>query len=343
MKQQIYTLISSVTITAMMTVLLSCENQTYDFECSDDAIASCRKKLANLRKVDTLPTKVLSDEISDWLVLQDSTYSIIFRDSLNEDQHLAETLMTISDSIHDEMKRLVFSQSRTMADFVYLKIHTIQDKEKTQKSVGYKTAREFYENLNEDVFPDKRITLINYRRLLKSKPFKNETEMYSFVKEEDKCFRSFLRFLSEISQEELNEISAGTARYFDALTEAVSKDLDNDRNRNIAIFLTIRLNRRIIQNALACASDIRNKVKLTEGRALDYRWMIIQPFFSMDNYAMELLDENETYSLEELAKEAPELLLQLDKSLDPDNQQNVNDLTKTMVDYFLNTYVEFTL
>lgn len=343
MKQQFYALISTVTIVAILLAFFSCENSDYDFKNPSEAITACRQKLSILRKTDVMSIKDISDEISDWLILRDSAYNIIFLDSLDSDIQLNETFLVLTDSIHDEIKRLVFSETRSMTDLVFLRIHTTKNKTERQSSEDYKIARDFYDRLNDEIYPDMNSTLLNYKKLLNSKPFKNEAEMQSFIKEEDRCFRSLMNVLADISQDRLDEISAGTARYFDNLTLAVAKDLGNERNRSIATFLTMRLNRRIIQNAMACASDIRNNVSLTENRALTYRWMVIQPFFSMDDYALALLNDHETDCLEDLANEIPDLLIMLDKHLSPDSQQDVDELTKTMVEYFFETYVDFLL
>ena len=118
---------------------------------------------------------------------------------------------------------------------------------------------------------------------------------------------------------------------------------DGEMNRMV-IYLTMRYNRRIIQNALACREDIRQKKKLPENIRANYMWMLMQPMMSIDNNSMAVLTEEEIYTLKNLTKELPRLMLMLDS--EDDSVITSEDLKKTMEmmsNYFLKAHLKSTL
>lgn len=106
----------------------------------------------------------------------------------------------------------------------------------------------------------------------------------------------------------------------------------------------MRVNRRIIQNAKACYKDIQSGYNLTETQKNDYRWMVIQPFFSIDNYAMALITDSQEKDLYMLAKKLPDILARLDGfESGRKNSEEEKTLTKILVESFIKSWVKFTI
>ena len=81
----------------------------------------------------------------------------------------------------------------------------------------------------------------------------------------------------------------------------------------------MRYNRRILQNADACRTHLMNGVKLSEAVAQNYRWMLLQPFFSIDDMSMAALSSGQQQLLHDIAQDMPELFAKLDNYF-PKNQ-----------------------
>lgn len=83
----------------------------------------------------------------------------------------------------------------------------------------------------------------------------------------------------------------------------------------LVILLTVRNNRRLLQNALVCLDEIRHNNRIADGnRSTAYLWMLLQPWISFDELSYALLSERQTNALRRLAKETPKAAKQLKSS-----------------------------
>ena len=266
-------------------VLVGCEEHP-SFKTSVDAVEGCKKELAELKEMDDVSVENLAKATSAWLEIQDSAYSVFSRDTtINLRSPVAMAYFVVSDSIRGELKRLAFANPRSLRDVMYLKLNTATARKKIEKSDVYKEALDFYDKLDkQDTYPNLTKTLIVYSALLhNAKPFKHESELLGFISEEDRCFRSLMKFLSQVSNEQLQQLTDATAGIFDGLYSSVGRKVDDVNDRTM-LYLTMRFNRRIVQNALACKQDVENGKKLSRLQRANYRWMLIQPFMAIDDY-----------------------------------------------------------
>ena len=107
------------------------------------------------------------------------------------------------------------------------------------------------------------------------------------------------------------------------------------------LYLTMRFNRRIMQNAIACREDILNNNHLNKEQRVSYRWMLIQPYVSMDEYSTSVLTKKQREELMILSKELPVLLNRLDNQ--KKTKEEEDKLVNTLADYFLKSYISSTL
>lgn len=171
------------------------------------------------------------------------------------------------------------------------------------------------------------------------KTFKQERQLLDFIKEEDKCFRSLMNYLSKIPNGDLQNLTNATTAIFDNIYSSVGKKEDDVNDRTM-LYLTMRFNRRIIQNAMACRKDILNNQRLDRDQRANYKWMLIQPFMAIDDYSTAVLTEKQRETLLQLTDELPALLGKLDV------QKNENEqikLTNVLANYFLKSYLSTTL
>ena len=64
------------------------------------------------------------------------------------------------------------------------------------------------------------------------------------------CFRSLMMHLSEVSNDHLQQLTDATSKVYDGLYDSVGNKADDVNDRTM-LYLTMRYNRRIIQNAAA--------------------------------------------------------------------------------------------
>ena len=230
-----------------------------------------------------------------------------------------------------------------MPEIVKLKVATANGRKENMKSKDYKTACDFYAAMDKaPLFPTLEQTLSEYEKLLTTAdPFKKEGQLHNFIQKEDQCFRSLLVFLKDTPQSKLQHITDKTSSLFDALYRNTAADLDNEVNERVMMYLTMRFNRRIIQNAEVCRTDIKKEVPLNDQQAANYRWMIIQPYMTIDNYAMALLTDDQIKTLTDMATELPRLLVYVDgKDYDKSPKEETEKLDGVLSEYFLKSYLK---
>lgn len=133
---------------------------------------------------------------------------------------------------------------------MYFKLNTAMQRKVLEKNAIYKDAVKYYEKLDTyPLYPSLKTTLAAYGRLLSSTTsFKQGDELMNFIALEDKCFRSLMKYLAQVDTETLQKLTMGTTRVFDGLYSSVGAQVDDVNDRTM-LYLSMRFNRRIIQNA----------------------------------------------------------------------------------------------
>lgn len=322
--------------------IISCESHP-SFKNSADVVEGCQKELVELKKTNDLPIDKLAKVTSYWLEIQDSAYSVFGRDStISLRSPVAMSYFIVSDSIRSEISRIAFSQQRTLKDVMYLKLNTANGVEKIRKSDTYKEAVGFFDNLDkQSLYNSLQTTLSAYSKLLGSaRKFRNGQELIDFIAKEDICFRSLMAYLSQVSSRDLKLLTDETSVIFNDLYSSIGNNAD-DVNDHTMLYLTMRFNRRIVQNALACKNDIQRNVPLSKAQMANYRWMLIQPFMAIDDYSTKVLTDNQKEELLNISNELPSLLGKLEiKSQTKEQEEEFNNV---LANYFLKTYLSTSL
>lgn len=161
-----------------------------------------------------------------------------------------------------------------------------------------------------------------------------------FIKTEDRCYRSLMANLSQVTQAQLEKLTNRTARIISVLYANVGKK-NNDANDKAMLYLTMRFNRRIVQNMVACREDIVNEKKLNNTQRANYRWMLIQSYMGLDSYSIAALTEKQRKTMLNITKELPVLLTKLDGGKLTKETKNI--LSQTLSQYFLKTHMSIIL
>ena len=335
-------IIGTVILTATLTGCGS-KQKTFTFETTQEAVSTCRQELARILPMTKCDIGQLGQLTSNWLTLQDSTFCVMMRDStLQKDNELTSEFFAIADSFRIKLTQLALSERRTMKEVVSLKVATSNRRKALIKSKDYQTAQAFFKKMDQEpIYADLGKTLSAYDDLLtETEPFKTEQQLYHFIQQEDKCFRSLLAHLSEVPQPRLQTITDQTSTLFNTLYKDAMANQDDKASERVMLYLTMRFNRRIIQNAEACQTDIKAQKSLTKQQGANYRWMLIQPFMSIDDQAMAALTSQQVESLEKMAEELPRLLAYIDgKDYDHTPKEETNKLADVLSEYFLKSYL----
>ena len=309
----------------MMAILVSCERHP-SFSSSEEALQGCKQQLELLKQKQDASIEDLSSLTSTWLEVRDSAYSSFARDSsLNLKSPMAVAYFMVSDSIRAEITRLAFVKPRSLREVMYFKLNTAMQRKVLEKNAIFKDAVKYYEKLAA------------YGKLLSSTTsFKQGDELMNFIALEDKCFRSLMKYLAQVDTETLQKLTMGTTRVFDGLYSSVGAQVDDVNDRTM-LYLSMRFNRRIIQNALACKEDILSRRRLGITQQANYRWMLIQPFMAIDDYSAAVLTEEQREQLLALSDDLPGLLDRLDARKHVRDKEN--NLTEVLSEYFLKSYL----
>lgn len=322
--------------------LISCEKHPA-FKTSIEAIEACKKELDNLSSKTSVDTKELVNLTNEWIEIRNSSYSVFAKDptmTIKSDKSYAYFML--SDSIRKKLEELAISKDRTLEDVMYLKLNTAAERNKVSNSKTYQEAVDFYESLDDiSIYTSLAKTLQEYDLLLKNTGIlKKENQLLEFIKTEDRCYRSLMANLSQVTQTQLEKLTNRTARIISVLYANVGKK-NNDANDKAMLYLTMRFNRRIVQNMVACREDIVNEKKLNNTQRANYRWMLIQSYMGLDSYSIAALTEKQRKTMLNITKELPVLLTKLDGGKLTKETKNI--LSQTLSQYFLKTHMSIIL
>lgn len=336
---------AAMTVITASTVLTACSSNSEEFvfQTPQEAINACRNELSNIRPLKKATMKDLSDITGRWITLQDSTFAIMMRDStIDSNSDIAADFFATSDSIRNEIARLALAEDRSLSDVVYYKVHTARNRENIQESEDYENAVAFYNGLDKvETYKTVGESVKKYETLLQNNnAFKKEGELLQFIKEEDRCFRSIMEHLYDVKQADLEHITDRTAMIFQKLYERSQMSPENPVSARLVIYISMRFNRRILQNAEAVVRDINNNKELSEQQAANYRWMILQPFMTIDTYSMASITGEQERKMKEIAEQLPRLLAYIDgKDFDKSEKSETEKLPGILTRYFLKSYL----
>ena len=239
-----------ISTVVMAAAFMGCSHNKHPFvfHTPQEAVVACHEELAKVKQMNSATIDELAQVINTWAELQDSTMSLMMRDStMSAHNDLASEFFAVADSFRMEITDLALTQKRSMGDVMKLKVATSSNRKAALASEEFKSVRQYYMDFN----------------------------------------------------------------------------------------------RRIIQSAESCRNDINAKKPLTAKQGANYRWLLIQPFLALDNYATAALTEQQIETLNQLAEELPRLLAYVDgKDYDRSPKEETEKLSTVLSEYFLKSYLK---
>lgn len=327
---------------AVITMLSGCQNKGVRVKDVNGALAVCKSELTVLQSKSSASIDELVEYINLTEQMEDSIISFSMRDTAYAaNQKMQDEVLNVSDSLRTEILRLAFSKPRSLADVVFIKTNTANGSKKFIDEKSQKQADRFFAKLdNNATYKDLDKTLQEYDRILSDPNYMHieSREIFrDFLKKEDICFRSMLQFLPMVPQQKLQELTDQTARICNTFY-GTGKDSFASIDE-IATYMTMRYNRRVLQNAEVCRDQIMNGLKINPVIARNYRWMLMQPYFTIDEISMAALSSGQQQLMLDIAQDMPELYMKLDKCPSKANNDELQFLDKISV-YLLKTHIK---
>ena len=188
-------------------------------------------------------------------------------------------------------------------------MHTSPYRDDTELDPTKKKAITFFAALDKQPLSNKgntREKIALYRDFLattKEHGIKNQKELLSFLETEDRHFRTFLSNIGDYTDVGLQDVTKMTEQICTNIFRAASeKRLTSE---DAMVYMGMRTCRRLLLNAKVCEDLIKaGKIK-SESQANAYLWMTLQPFLSMDAFAISMLTEAQQKQMTELAAAYP--------------------------------------
>ena len=159
-------------------------------------------------------------------------------------------------------------------------------------------------------------TVRRYEALLDSAladGFSSKEDLFDFLRDEDMAFRSFLEHLPDLGNIPLAGIRDNSIGVMRQMVTLASEDDGVFAPSELLTILTMRNNRRLIQNVLQCVNNIRAGKVGNDERSEAYLWMLLQPWLTFDAGAYSLMSGAQMRTMGILAAETPKCVERLGK------------------------------
>ena len=100
------------------------------------------------------------------------------------------------------------------------------------------------------------------------------------------------------------------------------------------IYMAMRTNRRLIQNAAACLNGVLKGKVENKSQAWGYACMVLQPYISMDGICMVLLSDSDKKKLRRIAEQTPAAFDGVGDILQSD-KEHLDELPVTLMEIYI--------
>lgn len=278
-------------------------NNSVSFYSYSEALQYYDQYLMNLQGSKTNDAESLAKQLNNWRIVSDTVYHYLMIDSIYINNVLvAEGFDHTHDKCREEIIKMIDAGFWNYSDIVEIKRSTSTFSEDNFMLQCAKKAQIFYDTFEEPILTMKKELLLEeYSNFLYESKHKSYdmNEMLYFIRREDVFFRTFLAYLDDMNDEAVVSIAQDTDSVVGRIIlSAKSGMLDL---REAVVFLSIRTGRRLIQNSISCLENIGHVLQ-DSIKTEAYKWMIVQPFVSIDQLAMATMPNNDMNQFKTIAK-----------------------------------------
>ncbi len=330
-----------LTVLSATVLFVSCsgENGKAMNKTAANPAVAYRAYLLDIRSRTDLSTPELASELRRWQALDDSVALHLRRDTLSLHSDTRNECDLLHDSVRTEFCRLALTHPRTYSDMLYLKESLSPHFYDEELLLSADEIEPFFESVSRQppFAGNCGQTVKAYRDMLRKmldRGIHGTDDLMLFIRREDALFRAFLTHLNELGQMNFSDITRDTGRCCMEVFRAAERE--EISYKEAMIYLSMRTNRRLLLNVRQCADDIRaGKVRTVE-QAQAYLWMLLQPYTSLDAFAIALLTPQERKTLHQAAADTPKLIERLSNAVSLDNE-HLGDIPSLLVQAYIST------
>ncbi len=312
--------------------------KTESFPGADDALAGYGSFLRSIPEHKAFSTSELASSVREWKTLDDSVCAAMFRDSVHVNRAAVDSAyLSLRDSITGRLASLVDGRKRSLRDYLDFALSVNRPELDSLSRKSMISAHRFYASMDSvPVFNlDNVSTIRRYEDILDDaarRGFRGKRDLFTFLRNEDRAFRSFLGHLPTLGDIPLAKVRDGSSALMKEMIGLCQGDNPSFTTSEVVILLTMRNNRRLLQNALQCVNDINSRKVRGGDQSAAYLWMLLQPWISFDGFALSLMSEAQVGVMRVLATETPQCIVRLGKPQFPiDTDELPSLLIKTTI------------
>ena len=332
MARQIAALLPVFLLGMLVSACNGSDSEAKSFSGANAALEDYEAFLRSVSKQKTLSNSELVSSVLEWKALDDSVTAAMFRDSVHTNRAVVDsTYFSLRDSITDKLTSLVDSRKRSFQDYLDFSLAVNRPRLDSLSNQLMMSAHRFYASMDSvPVFNmDNVSTIHRYEDILDDATRRGihaKRDLFLFLRNEDRAFRSFLVHLPTLGGIPLAKVRDGSSALMKDMIGLCQGDNPTFTTSEVVILLTMRNNRRLLQNALQCVNDINNHKVKGGDQAAAYLWMLLQPWISFDGFALSLMSEAQIGTLKILATETPKCVVKLGKPQFPIDTDELSSL-----------------
>lgn len=338
MLRQIAALLPALLLALSLSACKDGDSGTRSFPGADAALEDYKSFLRSVSQRKALSTSELVSSVLEWKALDDSVSAAMFRDSVHTDRAAVDSAyFSLRDSITDRLASLAGSRKRSFQDYLDFALAVNRPGLDSLSRQFVMSAHRFYASMDSvPVFGlDNVSTIRRYEDILDDaarRGFRDKRDLFTFLRNEDRAFRSFLGHLPTLGGIPLAKVRDGSSALMKEMIGLCQGDKPSFTTSEVVILLTMRNNRRLLQNALQCVNDINSRKVKGGDQSAAYLWMLLQPWISFDGFALSLMSDAQRGTLRTLAAETPKCIVKLGKPQFPiDTDELPSLLIKTTI------------
>jgi hypothetical protein len=325
---------------AMLLILVSCGSKTdvqsKAYSNSTEALADYASYLDRTSAKKNVATKDLIALVQEWKELDDTIANRFFAEAYTDKSTDADSsYVNLREKIIDGFANLVDTRQRSLED--YLDVMTALTK--TSQDSLVTSLHRFYGSMDgtKTYGLGNAATVVRYEQMLSeaiAKGLHSKPDVFTFLRAEDKSFRSFLEHLPTLGNIQLTTVRDNTSVLLKQIVELAAEKDGVFSPQEVVTIITMRNTRRLMQNALQCVNDITTGKVGKDEQAAAYMWMLLQPWVSFDSYAFTLMSEAQLKTMRILATQTQKCITKLGN---PDFPISPDDLPGLIIKTFIAT------
>lgn len=304
-------------LVATLSIVSCTSNKTQDICDKKSAFQSYEAFSNRLNSIKKMPTSQIAATLVEWKVLEDTLLHFIITDSIQDSSRNVEDITRCAvtkNNITDRIIKLIDSQPRSYEDIIVIQQSLNDYSQIITNTTFFHEAENFFKTLKNNAIENtsSNQVLNQYVKALRHwncKEISSLKDLQEFVAEENTYFINFLNHLYEYDSKDVRTIIKETSE----ITERMYRSTANKKLKlkELSIYMSIRTNRRLIQNAAQCVNSIKSGTVETPAQAAMTVSMLLNPYSNYNDMCIGLRTKEQLKELNLIGRQIEPLIKQL--------------------------------